>query len=308
MSTATASSYGTSNFAGGFLSSSAGEVQGTFYDNPGQRWQLSYGFLNPADANTAPLWGGVLISAQVPTPQSVAATNPNTAVGTPLIHATTLTTTTASGGASGFAVYNQAYNGIINPGASTAPVFYSNDTVGWIPFGCGLTLAVKADPSLVAYEGGAVGQQLSWDFTDQLLTEYDASTATIATSGTVTWANTNGGQLTFPVANWSGAWQPAAGDVLPITGATNSGSGGAAAINTSFTVVSSTGTGVVLAAPAASGVFGTIGGSPVLNFGTGAFPNTVSLLQISTSNCMTVNWNGSVATWNTNGCVALLRV
>jgi hypothetical protein len=305
MSTATASPYETSVAAGTFYATSMGDVQGTFYDDPAARWALSAGYLSPSDTNTAPLWGGVLVSAQVPTP---ATANPRTELGNALIHATTLTTTTASGGASGFAVYNQAYNGVITPGNSTAPVFYSLDTVGWMPFGCGAHLCVKADPSLVAYEGGAVGQQLSWDFNNQLLTEYDASTATIAASATVTWASTNGGQLTFPVANWTGAWQPAAGDTLNISGATNSGTGGAAAINTNFVVVSSTTTQAILAAPAASGVFGTIGGSPVINFGTGAFPNSVSLLRISTSNNMVVNWNGTTANWGTSGCVAIIRI
>lgn len=305
MSTATASPFQTSNFSGSFYSTSFGDVQGTFYDDPAARWALSYGYLSPSDTNTAPLWGGVLVSAQVPTP---ATANPNVALGTPLVHATTLTTTTASGGASGFAVFNQAYNGVIVPGANNVPTFYSGDTIGWCPFGSGMRVAVKADPSLAAYEGGAVGQQLSWDFNNQVLTEYDASTATIAASSTVTWASTAGGQLTFPVAAWTGAWQPAAGDILNISGATNSGTGGAAAINTNFIVVSSTSTQVILAAPAASGVFGTIGGSPVINFGTGAFPSSVSMILLTTSNCMTVNWNGTSATWNPNGCVAVLRI
>lgn len=304
MSTATASPFQTSNFSGSFYSTSTGEVQGTFYDDPAARWALSYGYLSPSDANTAPIWGGVLVSAQVPTP---ATANPSLALGTPLIHATTLTTTTASGGASGFAVFNQAYNGIITPGANNVPTFYSGDTIGWMPFGCGARVAVKADPSLAAYEGGAVGQQLSWDFNNQLLTEYDASTATITITG-ATWASTGGGQITATVANWTGAFQPAAGDIMNISGATNSGTGGAAAINTNFTVVSSTSTQAVLAAPAATGVFGTIGGSPVFNFGTGAFPISVSMTKLITTNCMTVNWNGTSATWNTNGCIAVIRI
>lgn len=305
MATATPSPYQTSNFPGSFLVSTFGDVQGTFKDDPSARWALRNGYLNPTDANTAPLWGGVLISAQVPTPL---VTNPRTELGTPLIHATTLTPTTASGGASGFAVNNQFYNGVIVPGASNVPVAYSGDTMGWMPWGSGAQVCVKANPSLVAYEAGAVGQQLSWDFNNQLLTEYDASTATIAASSTVTWASTSGGQLTFPVANWTGAWQPAAGDILNISGATNSGTGGTAAINADFTVVSATSTQVILAAPAASGVFGTIGGSPVINFGTGAFPASVTLLSVSTTNCMTVNWNGSTANWNGNGCAAVIRI
>lgn len=305
MTTATASPFQTSAFSGSFYSTSEGDVQGTFYDDPAARWALSYGYLNPSDTNTAPLYGGVLISAQVPTP---GVTNPRAYLGNPLIHATTLTTTTASGGASGFCVFNQAYNGVIVPGASNVPLYYSGDSAFWMPFGSGARVTVAADPSLAAYEGDAVGTQLSWDFNEQRLTEYDASTATIAASSTVTWASTNGGQLTFPVAAWTGAFQPAAGDVLLISGATNSGTGGAAAINTSFTVVSATSTQAIFAAPAAAGVFGTIGGSPVVNFGTGAFPLSVSMILFQPSNSMTVNWNGTTANWNTNGCTAVIRL
>jgi hypothetical protein len=112
--------------------------------------------------------------------------------------------------------------------------------------------------------------------------------------------------LTFPVAAWTGAFQPVAGDILRISGATNSGTGGTAAINASFIVVSATTTQAILAAPAAAGVFGTIGGSPVLNFGTGALPAKV--LNLNVGNSMTVNYDpiNNVATWNRAGTTAVI--
>lgn len=290
----------TSTFTGSFYAASDGYVQGLFRDDPAVRFALAGGWLSQSE--TLPMWGGLPVYEQVKTPSS---SNPNAALGNPVGRATTITQTTSTGIA-GFSVFNQAYNMIIDPSGGSVPLSASGMMVNFFRLGSGARIPVQCDPSLANYEGDAIGVNVSWDFTNGRLTEYDASTATIATNGTVTWASTSGGQLTFPVAAWTGAWQPGAGDVVTISGATNTGSGGASAINTSFTVVSSTTTGVVLAAPAATGVFGTIGGSPVINFGVGILP--VKLLDVSTSGNMTVNWNGSTATWNTSGAAALILI
>lgn len=292
--------YGTSNAAGLFSSTTEGDVQGTYYDDPAVRWALRYGILDPSE--TLPMWGGILIYARVPT---TGVTNPNNNFGQTVGRATTQTQTGTTG-AAGFSVFNQNYAAIIDPGTSNVPLSGTYNEVLWFPFGSGAEIAVKCDPSLASLEGGSIFQQVSWDFTNQLLQPYDASTGTIAASSTVTWASTGGGQLTFPVANWSGAWEPIAGDTLTISGATNTGTGGAAAINTSFTVVSATGTQAILAAPAASGVFGTIAGSPVLNFGTGALP--VKVMRFSTGNSMTVTWNGATANWNPTGTTCVIKI
>lgn len=292
--------YTTSTFPGSFFVASDGWVQGMFRADPAVRFAMAGGYL--ASSETLPMWGGLPIYEDIRTPGQ---TNPLGALGNPVGRATTVTQTSATGIA-GFSVFDQAYNMIIDPNGSNVPLSASGMMVNFFRLGSGARIPVQADPALTSLEGGAIGQNVSWDWTNGRLQPYDASTATIAASSTVTWASTGGGQLTFPVANWTGAFQPVASDVLAISGATNTGTGGAAAINASFTVVSATSTQAVLSAPAASGVFGTIAGSPVLNFGTGILP--VKVLEVSTAGNMVVNWNGFTAVWNNNGPAALILI
>lgn len=85
----------------------------------------------------------------------------------------------------------------------------------------------------------------------------------------VSWANTSGGQLTLGISG-SLITSYRRSQYVRISGATNSGTGGAVpgkllSINNAFTVLSVSGSTLVLNAPASTGVYGTIGGSPVLN-------------------------------------------
>lgn len=286
----------TTNAAGSFNRDSVGLIQGTAYDSPNARYNLAGGQL--ANTETIPIWGGVGIYELVPGVSG----GPSASLGGQIGRATSLTGSTAL---TGFTVFDQAY-GMLNTPQSPVPLAGSSMSVNFYRLGSGARLAVAVDPTLIDLQGDIITSQVSWDFNEQVLQPYDASTGSIAASATVTWANTNGGQLTFPVAAWTGAWQPAPGDVLDISGATNSGTGGAAAINRGFIVVSSTTTQVILAAPAAAGVIGTIGGSPVLNFGTGAL--NVKILDVQVGNCMTVSYDPitGFATWNRNGSCAVI--
>lgn len=286
---------------GAFTISTNGGVQGTQYDDPETRWSLRSGLV--ADSEVLPMWGGVGIYENIP---STASGQPLESLGCVIGRATTLVGTSAKG-LSGFSLFNQVYNAPIST-FSSVPMSASGMTFNYQRLGSGARIWVAADPSLISLEGGVVGQQVSWDFNNQVLQPYDASTATIAASSTVTWAATNGGQLTFPVANWTGAFQPGAGDVLTISGATNSGTGGAAAVNQAFVVVSSTTTEAVFAAPAATGVFGTIGGSPVLNFGTGALNVRVDALIPAGNMVVQYHPSNGTASWNYNGCCAVITI
>lgn len=85
----------------------------------------------------------------------------------------------------------------------------------------------------------------------------------------VSWANTSGGQLTVVISG-SLVTTYRRGQYVRISGATNSGTGGAVpgvvgSINNTFYVLSVSGSTLVLNAPASTGVYGTIGGAPVLN-------------------------------------------
>jgi hypothetical protein len=110
--------------------------------------------------------------------------------------------------------------------------------------------------------------------------------------GSAAWSATNGGQIAIVLSAASSVY--AVGNVVAIVSATNSGTGGTGAINASFTVTSFTDSQhFTVAAPAAAGVFGTIGGaSPgVGNLMAGQMRMFGSLLtpSICTATCYIVN-------------------
>jgi hypothetical protein len=293
----------TVNAAGAFTTSTSGGVQGTQMDDPETRWSLRGGVLSQSEVY--PMYGGVGIYEQIPTLPTGLPTNPLEQLGCIVGRATTLTKTSTTG-LSGFSLFNQAHHMPVTT-TTTVPLSASGMSVHYQRLGSGARIWVACSPDLTTLYGDSVGTNVSWDFNAQRLTPASTS-ATIATSGTVTWASTSGGQLTFPVANWTGAWQPIAGDILTISGATNTGTGGVAAINTEFTVISATGTSVILAAPATAGVFGTIAGSPVLNFGTGNLNVNVDLVLPTGNMVVAFNPLTGAASWNYNGALALITI
>lgn len=87
--------------------------------------------------------------------------------------------------------------------------------------------------------------------------------ATSIAIASMSWASTSGGQLTIGTA--AAPALVGAGSEVAISGATNTGTGGNNAANGNFVVFSVTNsTTFVLTAPAASGVYGTLGGNPVI--------------------------------------------
>src|SRR6185312_8493453 len=198
----------TTNAAGSFGVTTTGGIQGTLAQNPTENFRIA---------------GGIAITELIPTYQTGVPTVPAPALGGVIARATAVANIT------GWSIFDQNY-AMVNTPQSPVPLSGSGGQVNFVRTGSGARLWVACDPALALIENGAINQNVSWDYNNQLLAPYDASTATIAESATVTWANTNGGQLTVPVANWTGAFQPVAGDILTISGATNSGTGGAAAI------------------------------------------------------------------------------
>lgn len=284
-----------SNAQNTFNVDSTGYTQGMALDDPAIRYQLCAGTL--ASTETLPMWGGVAISEYIPG----ATGTPATVLGGIIKRATTQAANT-SGQVTGFSVFNQA-SAMINSPQSTVPLAGIYGQVNYYRLGSGIRIPVAVDSSLVDLDGSVITSQVSWDFTNQRLQPYDASTATYAIS-TAVWSNTAGGILTIVM---SAAVPFGLGDTVTISGATNSGTGSTAAINTSFVVNGFTDNEhFTLAAPAASGVFGTIGGSPVINAGTGAL--NVRVLEVKIGNCMTVNYAAGTgfATWNYNDSCAII--
>src|SRR5271166_941408 len=290
----------TTSALGSFNVSSSGYMQGTALDQPAIRNSLFAGWYTAA--NTLPLWGGVAISDAIPNEYS-GTTYVNKSLGTLVTRATTLTLTAGtSGGITGFAVFDQNHSMIQWPGNDVPIVPVGGGSCNFYRLGCGARIAVAMDPGLISNAGSIVTTAFSWDFNNQCLAP-KAGAATYAISS-ATWASTNGGRLTIVVA---ASPVQAVGDEVNISGATNTGTGSTAVINTNFVVDTFTSnTNFTLAAPAASGVFGTIAGSPVLNYDTTAL--VVDVLDFNVGNSMTVNWNGTNATWSRTGSCAVIQI
>jgi hypothetical protein len=280
------------NAPGTFYVTSDGYIQGTMLDDPAVRYALAGGVL--AGSETLPMWGGVAIYEKI----GGASGSPDASLGSLVGRAANVAAI------AGFSVFNQASNWVTSP-QSRAPSAGNYMGVPFFRLGSGARIAVACDPSLATLEGGATNANVSWDFNNQVLTPYDASTPTI-TINSATWANTSGGQITANVTNWTGAFQPGAGDYVNISGATNSGTGGNSVVNGDFQVVSSTSATAILAAPAAAGVIATIGGSPVFNFGDVALP--VKVLGFGIGNSQTILYDpvNNLVNWQESGSCAVI--
>lgn len=291
----------TSNAGGTFNVESYGLIQGMAMDDPSARNWLAGGVL--ASTETLPMWGGVAICEHVPssTFSSTAVSIPP--MGSSITRATTVAANTV-GTVTGFSVFDQAHH-MINSPQSPVPLAATGMGVHFYRTGSNSRIAVQCDPSIISLQTGIISPQVSWDFTNQLLQPYDASTATISITS-ITWANTNGGRGTVV----AGAAVPLAlGDTIQISGATNSGTGGNAAVNGPFVIDTFTdSTHFTIAMPAAAGVIATIGGTILANLGTGAL--NVRVLEVQTTNCMVVQYNSTTgfATWNRNGACALILI
>ena len=158
----------TTNAAGSFNVSSSGYIQGTALNDPSVRNYLAGGQL--AASETLPMWGGVGISENLPALSAESGYNPNHTLGGQVGRATSLTQT-AAGGLSGFSVFDQNHSAITTP-QSPVPLVGSGMTFNFYRLGSGARIVVAADPALVSLDGGPIGQQVSWDFANQLLVPY----------------------------------------------------------------------------------------------------------------------------------------
>ena len=271
-----------------------GLIAGTAYNDPAVRYALAGGYLSPSE--TLPMWGGVGISESVPGPASVGIQSR----GGPITRAANLVQT-SSGGLTGFSVFDQAHAMLISA-QSNVPTSLAYMDVNFYRLGSGARIAVAIDPSLVSLEGGIIGAQVSWDFNTQRLTPYVASTTTI-TINSATWSSTNGGQFAVVTA---GAIPWNVGDQVFISGATNTGTG---VINRGFFITGYTdSTHFVLGAPGTAAIYGTIGGSPVLNESGGAL--AVKILRVELNNSMVPQYNPDTGftNWKRNDSAAIILI
>lgn len=285
----------TSNALGSFSVQSDGLVQGTAFDDPAVRFALAGGYL--AASETLPMWGGVGIYENVAPFGGF-----DVSLGGQIGRATSIASTKAL---TGFSVFNQAHAWITTP-QSQVPLASSGMTIPFYRLGSGARIAVGIDPSLVSLEGGLITQQVSWDFNNQVLQPYDASTPTYAvTSITSSFA---AGVYTMVVV--MGAAPPVAGvgDVINISGVTGTG---AALVNGNQTVTAFTDAShftFQIVSPTGTIATGALGGTIILNYGTGAL--NVKILQIQIGNSKTVSYSAATgyANWNPSGSAAVILI
>ena len=282
--------YGTTNGAGSFSIQSQGLIQGQAYDSPNARFNLAIG--NLSASATGPIWGGMAIS------ESIAAATADSALGGSIVAAT------AQSNLTGFSVFDQAYSWVGSPSSPVPTAGYTGDSIPFYRLGSGARIAVAMDPSLVSLDGGLITQQVSWDFNNQVLQPYDASTATYSvTSLTASYAS---GVWTFAVVMAAASPVAGVGDFINISGVTGTG---ASLINGNQTVTAFTDNQhFSFQIAGTSGTFsaGAQSGTIVLNYGTGALP--VKVLQTNVGNSMIVSYNPTTgaASWNRTGSAAII--
>lgn len=285
--------YVTTNAAGSFSVQSAGYVQGVFMDDPAIRYQLATGTVGSA-ANSA-FWGGMAISESVAPSSGYDRTQGGT-----IVLASTVSNIT------GFTVFNQAYSMVGSPSSPVPLAANVGASVAFFRTGSNARIAVAMDPSLVSLDGGLITQNVSWDFNNQVLQPYDASTATYSvTSATSAFSN---GVYTIAIVMAAASPVGAVGDVINISGVTSTG---AALVNGNQTVTAFTDNqhfSIQITAASGAIATGALAGTIVLNYGTGILP--VKILDVNAGNSMTVSYNPvtGAATWNRQGYTALIQI
>ena len=153
----------TTTAAGSFNVQSLGYIQGIALDDPAVRNELAGGVL--AVAESLPMWGGVGIREFT---GDVSESRGNS-----------VRRATSNAELTGFSVFNQNHSAINTP-QSPVPLVPGGMGVNFYRFGSGARIPLKIDPALVSLEGGLITQQVSWDFTNQMIIAYDGGVGALA--------------------------------------------------------------------------------------------------------------------------------
>jgi hypothetical protein len=276
-----------------FNTQSTGLRQGTAYPDPSTRFRLRAGLV--ASTETLPMWGGVGVYASIPGSASGGTTNPSYTLGTILGRAVSLTDTSKP--LAGFSVFDEAYAGITSP-QSTVPLYGSYMHINYYPLGSLARIAVACDPGLISLRGGPINQNVSWDFTNQLLVPY-LGTLTVSSG---TYNNTTGVvvlTMTAPVTF-------DAGDSITVTGLTGSAINGQ---NGTYTVTAVSGSTITYQAATGLGATTITGGSVTVG-GSADQALPVKVLDVQATNCEVVEYTASTgfAVWSFNGACAVIQI
>ncbi len=274
--------------------SSAGMIVGQASPDPATRFALRAGIVSQDE--TVPMWGGIGVYANI---APISTTGPRGVLGQVLGRANSMSGANAL---VGFSVFDQGYNMVNNP-ASPVPTAGSGQSLNYYPLGCRARIAVACDPVLISLRAGLINQQVSWDFTTQMLIPYSGSYAQTTITNAV-WASTGGGRVTFTVGSDLTA-SIGAGDDIEVSGVVNTGGASTSAFNGMWTVVSITSGTIVVASPA-SGSIGTYASGGIVVAGGGALP--VTILEVSASGNMVPQSANGLYTYNYNGAAARIQL
>ncbi len=272
--------------------SSKGYIVGQAQPDPATRYAMKGGLIDQTE--TLPMFGGCGIYADVPL----------RSLSVPLPAIGRADSMTGAKALIGFAVSDQSYNLVIDPG-NPVPAAGSGQTIGWYPLGSRARLAVACDPSLIDLAGDPLNTPVSWDFTNQQLIPFTAAHGGAAITA-ASWSNAGGGRIDFTVSSdLSAALQ--AGDAIAVQGIVNTGGTRPDAFNGTWDVYSVSATHIVVVAPAASSPGTYVSGGAVAA-GGGALPVTV-LDVLPTGNMVPVyNALTGALSWNYSGSAALIQL
>lgn len=153
----------TTSPANPFQTETTGYVQGAFLYDPSTRMYLLTGMI--AASVSGPVFGGMALTENVNAPNSNAG-------GNTLVPATGYSGT---GEVTAFAVFNQASNMLIVPGNS-AQMAVAGMSMSYFRLGSGARIPVQCNATLAnALDAGNVLQQVSWDFTNQILIPFSVT-------------------------------------------------------------------------------------------------------------------------------------
>ena len=280
-----------------------GLIVGMEMPDPAARNWLSGGWL--AAAETLPMWGGLAISENVPTPPGSPATTPQQELGGPVIRATQIAA--GAGTVTGISVFTQDYSMVLDSSdGSEVPKAGNYNQVNFYRLGTNARIAVAMAPSLSSLQGGPINAQVSWDFTLQMLVPYAPAYGQATISG-ATWASTGGGQVNFTV-NVDYQALLSAGSIIQVANVVNTGGVSTSAFNGQWTVVSVPDATHVIVSVPASGSIGTYASGGIVRAGGGAFPCRVLKEEIGNSMVPVYNTTTGALTWNRSGNAALILI
>ncbi|HDL8515372.1 TPA: hypothetical protein PXS13_002450 [Yersinia enterocolitica] len=286
MATLSLNPMATTNALGSFGVQSDGFIQGVALDDPANRFNLASGTVSATE--TKPLWGGLPVAELLPG----TASSPR---GSTIRRAASVTDL------EGFAVFNQAHNGLTTP-QSPVPQYASGMSVSYYRIGSNMRVPLKASAEVIALgtSGASVKTALAWDFVNSRVTTAAAagySGSNIATTG-ITYAN---GVATATAASAHGL---TAGQYVTISGAVPAAYNGTVVV---LSVPSSTTfTYVPVSVPAgAASTQGTIGAVTLANI---TLP--VKVIAIQSGNSKTVSYDSVTGflTWNDHDSCALVLI